>query len=224
VLEEGEARSPEFFAAEIEKGAPLFGFSFEPPTVERLARYLAELDRWRRRTNLTGPISAEELVSHVLESAFGQQLIVHSARVVDIGSGAGLPGIPLAVVRPDLLITLLEPRSRRAAFLSHAIRTVPVKNANVRKARAADLEAGSFDIATSRAVGGLPEVVGRADYLTDEGALLTWATLPDRLDHALSPVFGRESVQHVPNSGRKVITLYRKRVKQEITGKRGARR
>jgi 16S rRNA (guanine527-N7)-methyltransferase len=94
VLPEAGARPPEFFAAEIETRLPAFGLSLDQGRVALLARYLAELDLWRRRTNLTGPMSAGELVTHALESVFGERLIPHGTRLLDIGSGAGLPGIP----------------------------------------------------------------------------------------------------------------------------------
>src|SRR5262245_64035400 len=76
-----------------------------------LARYLTELDLWRRRMNLTGRLSPSELADHALESLCGNDLIAHGERVVDIGSGAGLPGLPIAISRVDLEIALVEPRS-----------------------------------------------------------------------------------------------------------------
>ena len=111
MLDEAGAQPPEFFAAEILTQLPRFGLSLGAPEVTSLARYLAELDLGRRRTNLTGPLSGQDLVSHALESALGVRLISHGARVLDIGSGAGLPGIPLAIAGPSLTMTLLAPRS-----------------------------------------------------------------------------------------------------------------
>ncbi len=204
-------RPPEFFAAEIQKQSAFFGQSFDPAAAASLALYLAELDRWRRRTNLTGPLSPEELVAHALESVFGQQLISHGARVVDVGSGAGLPGIPLALARPDLSITLLEPRGKRASFLQHAIRKVPVGNARVEKARASELDEASFDGATVRAVGDLPELFGRAEFLKPEGFLLAWTTRPEELARSLDTVFEPRRVLKIPGSAERAIALLKKR-------------
>ncbi len=67
-----------------------------------LAKYLSELDRGGARINLTGNLSAGELVDHAIESILAQSLIAHGERVIDVGSGAGFPGLPLAIVRPDL--------------------------------------------------------------------------------------------------------------------------
>ncbi len=149
MLPEAEAQPPEFFAAEIEKQTPAYGLSLDPSRIALLARYLAELDLWRRRTNLTGPVSAEDLASHALESVLGEKLISHDTRVIDIGSGAGLPGMPLAIARPDLAVTLLEPRGRRAAFLRHAVR-IPVPNAQVLEKRVQELEEPLYQAATAR--------------------------------------------------------------------------
>jgi 16S rRNA (guanine527-N7)-methyltransferase len=209
-LPEAGARPPEFFAAEIEKQIPAFGLSLDPPRVELLARYLAELDLWRRRTNLTGPLSAEELVSHTLESVLGGKLIPHGIRVIDIGSGAGLPGIPLAIARPDLAMTLLEPRGRRAAFLRHCARTVPIPNAEVLEKRVQELEAPLYEAATARAVGGLGSVIERAAFLGEHGCLLAWTTDPRALEAQLAGVFSMKTILPVPASRRRVVALFRR--------------
>jgi 16S rRNA G527 N7-methylase RsmG len=83
-LQEAGAQPPEFFASEINSQLPRFGLSLDESSHLGLSRYLAELDLWRRRTNLTGPISGEELVSHALESAVGEKLIPDGARLLDI--------------------------------------------------------------------------------------------------------------------------------------------
>ncbi|HEY3125312.1 MAG TPA: 16S rRNA (guanine(527)-N(7))-methyltransferase RsmG [Thermoanaerobaculia bacterium] len=217
MLPEAEAQPPEFFAAEIEKQIPAFGLSLDPSRIAFLARYLAELDLWRRRTNLTGPLRAEELVSHALESVLGEKLIPHGIRVIDIGSGAGLPGIPLAISRPDLAVTLLEPRGRRAAFLSHAARTVPLPNVQVLKQRAENLAKPTYDMATSRALANLEEVLMRARFLEPRSSLLLWTTDPKKLTDALFPDFSLERVEHVPGTRERVIAAYRMRPSRSLS-------
>ena len=81
---------PEVFRRLLEDERPRFDPSLPDPVLDRLATYLAELDAWRRKVNLTGRLSARELAVHALESTLGSRLIAHGARVVDIGSGAGL--------------------------------------------------------------------------------------------------------------------------------------
>jgi 16S rRNA (guanine527-N7)-methyltransferase len=210
-LAEAGALPPEFFAAEITGRLPRFGFAIGDQEVFHLARYLAELDRWRRRTNLTGPMTGEDLVSHSLESAFGRKLIIHAARVLDIGSGAGLPGIPLAITDPDLTMTLLEPRPLRATFLRHAVRTVPVKNADVVEQRVEKLFGRKYEVATPRALGDIPRLIGRAELLVPAGALLSWTTDPQALAKSLESTFSLETVEPIPESRRRVLALFRKR-------------
>ena len=174
-----------------------------------LSRYLAELDVWRKRINLTGDLAPEDLAVHALESAAGAPLIAHGARLLDIGSGGGFPGVPLSIVRPDLSVTLLEPRHKRASFLRHVVRSVPVGNAAVVCGRVEELEAGQFAVATVRAVGDVAEVIDGAPFLSAGGLLLAWTTGPDALACSLSG-FALESAQPLAGSARRVIALFRK--------------
>ena len=201
---------PDRFLTLLEQGAARFGLPFATE-LEALARFLSELDRWRRRINLTGPMEPEALAEHALESAFGTKLIIDAKRVLDIGSGGGLPGIPIAISRPDLAVTLLEPREKRAAFLRHAIRTVPLENATVLQERIEAVR-DVFDTATVRAVGRVAETIGRAEFLQERGRLLTWTTNVPELEASLSTVFQLEAVLPLPGSARRQIARFRRRV------------
>ena len=211
MLPEAGARPPEFFANEFRDQAPPFNLPLAPDVVGRLAAYLAALDVWRRRTNLTGPFDSRELVSHALESVLGSQLIPHGIRVIDIGSGAGFPGLPLAIARPDLRVTLLEPRRKRAAFLRHVLQTLPLRNASVLEKRSQALGDAGFDLATVRAVGDLGSTIGDAGFLKSRGQILAWTTDPQALSEALAPAFSFQFTAPVPGSGRRVLALLRKR-------------
>src|SRR6516165_1988026 len=103
--------------------------SLSPDGVDLLARYLAELDQWRRRVNLTGQLDAADLVAHAAEALLPADLLPRGGSLLDIGSGAGFPGVPLAIARRDVPVTLLEPRAKRASFLRHVIRILPLANA-----------------------------------------------------------------------------------------------
>jgi 16S rRNA (guanine527-N7)-methyltransferase len=210
VLEEAGAQPPEFFAGEITRELPRFGLSLDEPRLLALSRYLAELDLWRRRTNLTGPMASKKLVPHALESAYGEKLISDGARLLDIGSGAGLPGLPLAIVRPDLAVTLLEPRGKRAAFLRHAVRAVPVQNAGVLEDSVEKLAIGAYDFATVRALGQLAEKIDGAEFLVKGGMVLAWTTEPESLEASLAKVFSLVTTAAVPGSRRRLVALFRK--------------
>jgi len=209
-MSSGEPLSPEAFRALLGRGASPFGLELSTESQEALASYLAELDRWRRRVNLTGPMSARELVSHALESALGAPMLPAGARVIDVGSGAGFPGLPLAIVRPDLAVTLLEPRGKRASFLRHAGRALALPNLLVLEESVERLEVPAWSAATSRAVGRLASILGPASFLTPGGTLLAWTTRGTELAGELAPVFALVRLQPVPGSRKRAILLFRK--------------
>ena len=201
---------PEQFEELLRQEAPAFHLALSPETVTASAAYLSTLDAWRRKSNLTGDLSAQELAEHTLESILGSQLIAHGERVVDIGSGAGFPGFPLAIARPDLSVTLVEPRLKRVAFLKHVARTLRLPNVAVHEARIEEVGGQTFDVATTRAVGGLPAWLGDGSLVRPGGALLAWTTRARELSTQLSPGFSLEETLDVPGSHSRQIALYRR--------------
>jgi 16S rRNA (guanine527-N7)-methyltransferase len=118
--------------------------------LDRLARFLDLLVVWNRRIHLTGARGLSSLVrNHAIDSLAPAPHIPRTGFVVDVGSGAGFPGIVLACLRPDVEMALIESRRRRASFLREAIRTLPLPAARVLEMRA---EEAASD----------PEVAGRA--------------------------------------------------------------
>jgi 16S rRNA (guanine527-N7)-methyltransferase len=203
----GEPLPPEEFRRHLRHALPDFSAELSEREEIHLTRFLAELDAWRRRVNLTGKLSAEELVSHALESAMGAPLLPEAGTGVDVGTGGGFPGVPLAIRRPELSWTWLEPREKKAAFLRHVARAVPVENAIVQAGRAEELPESAFDFATSRAVG--IASLGRMRFLRAGGALLLWTT---RMEAFATPPSGfvREQVLAIPLSRERVIVLFRR--------------
>ncbi|MEK6607215.1 MAG: 16S rRNA (guanine(527)-N(7))-methyltransferase RsmG [Myxococcota bacterium] len=103
-------------------GAAGLGVTLGERAAERLTRYIELILKWSRRVDLTGLTTPEAVANRlILDSLALVRAIAHADSVIDVGSGAGIPGIPLAVARPDLRVTLVEPRERRAAFLRTAI-------------------------------------------------------------------------------------------------------
>jgi 16S rRNA (guanine527-N7)-methyltransferase len=119
--------------------------------VEQLRHHYELLTRWNRVLNLTSVRSLEEAVErHYCESIFAARYLPEgAASVADVGSGAGFPGIPMAIVRPDCAFALIESHQRKAAFLKEAVRELP--NVRVLAKRAADV-VDRFDCVVSRAV------------------------------------------------------------------------
>jgi 16S rRNA (guanine(527)-N(7))-methyltransferase RsmG len=218
MLPEGGAQPPESFRALLEERTPLFGLTVSGKVLDGLARFLSHLDRARRQTNLTGRLMAKDLVDHALESALGERLISHGARVIDIGSGAGFPGVPLAILRPDISVTLVEPRRKRLEFLSRLSQEVPVSNLASPMKSLSLLGKGAADAATARAVGGLEDLLGKAHFLVPGGLFLAWTTEVDRISRRLSSLFDLEADLPVPESRRKRIAAFRKRDVPRGTG------
>ena len=203
-------RSPEDFQVLVEKAAPRFGVNLPAAATSRLASYLADLDSWRRRINLTGRLSAAELTAHALESVLGASLIPENATVVDVGSGAGLPGLPIAIAREDLQVTLVEPRQKRCAFLRHVVRALALPRVDVAEARIEDVGAQTFDVVTTRAVGHFRDWLAGATFLKPAGIVLAWATETDPLEAVLGSAFRLERVVPIPASSERKIAAFRR--------------
>jgi 16S rRNA (guanine527-N7)-methyltransferase len=152
-----------------------------PPLVEqlypraavRLAAYADLLAGPGTVRGLIGPREVPRLWDrHLLNCAVLERLIPEEATVADIGTGAGLPGIVLAIVRPDLQVSLVEPLLRRTTFLQEAVETLGLDNATVVRSRAEDLPVASYDVVTSRAVAPLGKLAGWCLPLCAEGGLM----------------------------------------------------
>jgi 16S rRNA (guanine527-N7)-methyltransferase len=132
----------------------LDALGLDAPTVAQLETFLALLLRWNARINLTAVREPEEIVRrHFAESIFAAKLIPQRAKtLLDYGSGGGFPGIPIAICRPGIAVTLAESKTKKAAFLREAVRTLSLK-AEVWPARVEAMEHGRvFDAVTLRAV------------------------------------------------------------------------
>ena len=131
-------------------------FSTGLPTAVRFADMLCGAGVER---GLIGPREAERIWSrHLLSSASLVDLVPVDAAVVDLGSGAGLPGIPMAIARPDLNVTLVEPMLRRTRFLEEVVATLGLP-VSVRRARAQELAPASCQIVVARALAPLRELL-----------------------------------------------------------------
>ena len=135
--------------------AEIFGSQLE------LAR--AYTDRLAKDSETFGLLGPRELPRiwgrHVINSALLSELVPAGSKVADIGSGAGLPGIPMAIAQPNAHFTLIEPMERRSGWLQQVIDDLGIKNADVIRARAEEVQRTDFDIATARAVAALDKLL-----------------------------------------------------------------
>jgi len=156
----------------------LLGDHVEGPALHRMVRYAELLERWSGRHNLVRFSNRRELVErHLLDALAGAPLLASAGRLLDVGSGAGLPGVPLLAAAPDWRGVLLEPRHKRWAFLKMVIRELGLA-AEAVASRYEDLGAGErFDLITSRAVGDHDALLAWArDHLVEGGGVALWTT------------------------------------------------
>ena len=153
----------------VDARAELFGAG-----AEAIRKYVDILASRGIDWGVIGPREGERLWErHILNSIAGASLFPEGATVVDVGSGAGLPGIPLAILRPDLRVTLLESLLRRANFLDLAVEELELSDrVRVVRARAED-HRERYTVVASRAVAPLPRLIGWcAPLMTGDGKIL----------------------------------------------------
>ena len=201
----------------------LFGDRFA--LVERYARLLAGPGIER---GLIGPGEVSRLWSrHILNCAVVTELIPRQCSLVDIGSGAGLPGIVLAIALEDVGVTLLEPMLRRSAFLSECVAQLELANAVVCRARAEDVAGTvSADVVTARAVAPLRRLAGWAMGLAKPGGTIL-ALKGDRAEEELREAKG--VLNKLGARQAEIVTVGRGRVEPEtvvvrIVTKNGGRK
>jgi len=141
------------------EGARALGIHLAPREVAALRVYLEEILRWSGRMNLTSLRTPEEIVRGGFLDAFACAPLIPAAarRVLDIGSGAGFPALPLALIRGDLAFTLVEASRKKSTFLRHIARTLALGHVRVWQGRAevfavAPAERGAYDVVLARAV------------------------------------------------------------------------
>lgn len=151
----------------------------EGERLSRMVRYAELLETWSARHNLVHFADRRELVDrHLLDALSGARLLEGKGVVLDVGSGAGLPGVPLLIVRPRWRGVLLEPRQKRWAFLKLVIRELGL-DAEAVDRRYEELGGERrYDLVTMRAVGGHVAVLDWAlPRLVDGGGVALWTTL-----------------------------------------------
>lgn len=159
--------------AQLLKGIKTLGLDENP--ADPLLAYLELLIKWNKTYNLTAVRDPQDMVVlHLLDSLTALPYI-KGGRVLDVGTGAGLPGIPLSIVRPDIAFTLLDTNGKKTRFVEHAVRQLSLPNVEVVKSRIEDFAPDGeqhFDTVISRAftaLDGFAEACGR--LLTASGQL-----------------------------------------------------
>ncbi len=160
----------------LAEGANAVGAQVADDALVRLVKYLELLMKWNERINLVGTRDPIEMARrHVVDAlAVVPHIPPGDQRVVDVGSGAGLPGAVLAIVRPEVTVVAVEPIRKKHSFLAAVRREVPAMNFDPRAMRVEDLPASElgFDVAVSRATFALDEWLRRGLELVRVGGLV----------------------------------------------------
>ena len=167
-------------AALLDRGLEGLGLSLPPPARRQLLRYVALLARWNRTYNLTAIREPERMVTHHLLDCLAVLPALdglagpRQPAVLDVGSGGGLPGIPIAVARPAWQVTMVEPVQKKGAFLVQAIAELGLGNARAAIVRVEDLRGTApFDIVISRAFSDLASFAAAAlPHVARDGRLV----------------------------------------------------
>ncbi|MFV2055572.1 MAG: 16S rRNA (guanine(527)-N(7))-methyltransferase RsmG [Thiohalomonadales bacterium] len=166
------------FSQQLETGLSQLGLTYEQAQVDRLLAYLQLLSKWNKVYNLTAIRDVNRMISHHLLDSLAILPALHGERVVDVGAGAGLPGIPLAIMRRDCYFVELESNHKKARFMRQVLMELAIKNTTVVCQRAEDyrgskLASPGFDTVLSRAFASLPEMLRVAGPLcTRQGIIL----------------------------------------------------
>ena len=174
---------------------------FSPTLVSQLSVYLALLLKWNARTNLTAIREHEEIVRrHFGESLFAAQHLGPCSTLLDLGSGAGFPGLPIALLCPQIAVTLAESQNKKATFLREVVRTLGLPT-EIWPARVESMtESRRFHTVTLRAVDNMAQALAAAAPRATHQLVLLTGSSP-----ALPPQFTSETPLSIPNSNSNIL-------------------
>lgn len=179
----------EEFVKALEEKAALYGVPLDVTSLSLLTMYFKTVSIWNARLHLVAPCAPAEFATrHVLESLLAARFLKEGARVVDIGSGAGLPVIPCLILRPDIEAVLIEASAKKSVFLREALRALGRhERARVKAARFESLPPPEADALTCRALERFTEMLPvMLEWSANVGTLLLFggASLREQLETA----------------------------------------
>ena len=196
--------------------ASIASFALEPLTgtqLDQLVEHYAMLCKWNRHINLTRITRPDQSARlHYAESLFGAAFVGEARTLLDLGSGPGFPGVPLAVLRSDLPVTAVEASQKKALFLNEVKEALGLSNFSVVRSRIEDFDWKAYDLLTSRALDRAEEMLGPvAARLRPSQRLMLYCT-PDLIEQlAGEPGRGLTTEVHrIPQSENRVVVLLSK--------------
>ena len=150
----------------LSQGLHDMDLDLSPPIQGQLLQFLRILEKWNQTYNLTAVRDPEQMVPRHLLDSLAVLPYLQGARVLDVGTGAGLPGIPLALARPDLAFTLLDSNAKKTRFVSQAAHELGLKNVTVVQERAEKFHPEQkFDTLIARALASIPDMLASGRHL-----------------------------------------------------------
>ena len=174
----------------LQEGLQTMGLTLTTAQQLLLLEYVALLKKWNSTYNLTALRDESTMISHhVLDSLTLLPYIRDAKTLMDVGSGGGMPGIPTAICRPDLHITLLDANTKKTSFLQQAVIELGLHNVSVASGRVEAMHDKKVDVVTSRAFAELADFISLTKHLLNDNGY--WA--------AMKGVYPYEELEHVPN-------------------------
>lgn len=153
-------------AARLAAGAAALGVALDPAQLQQFAALVAELVKWNRAYNLTAIDTPEHILTHHLLDSLAAQPELAGTTVADVGTGAGFPGLPLAIVNPARRFTLIDAVDKKLRFIDHVARELQLPNVRTRHGRVEQLAPDVHDTVIARAFAPLPRLANRVEPLT----------------------------------------------------------
>ena len=151
----------------------MLGLDAPSNAAQKLVDFLHLIEKWNKVYNLTAVRQPGEMVYRHLMDSLAVLPWLKGSKIADVGSGGGLPGIPLAVMRPDVRFTLIDSSGKKTRFMRHAARKLALENVQVVQCRVEDYDdASAFDTVISRAFAALDDFVRMAGHLCGPGGRL----------------------------------------------------
>jgi 16S rRNA (guanine527-N7)-methyltransferase len=146
--------------APLQRGAGMLGVPLEPSQLAQFDVLVRELLRWNKAYNLTAITQPAEILTHHLLDSLSAQPHLAGDRIADVGTGAGFPGLPLAIVNPQRQFTLLDAVDKKLRFIDHAARELGLHNVRTLHGRVEQQPAQPFDTVITRAFAPLSRMMG----------------------------------------------------------------